>query len=162
MKVLVTAIILLVVFLSLAPTTYAIDFCPFGQFGNLCQLNPNDHTNLVGNIFNILLITAVLLSIGFLIMGGIKWIAAGGDKSKIDSARNTVTGAIIGLVIAFSAFSVISFVNYFFSVDSTGTVFQLPRLNNSPNRAGATYRDNLPECSTFPDPELALQNGQCK
>lgn len=80
-----------------------------------------------------MLVLAVMLAVGFLIYGGIKWIMSGGDKGKVDAARGTVTAAIIGLIIAFLAFFIISVVSYLFGVkgDGTnGTNFTLPKLVN--------------------------------
>lgn len=65
----------------------------------------------------LLLITVVTLSLFFLIFGGIKWITSGGDKSKVDSARKTIIYAIIGLIVAFSAYFIVSLVGLFFHVE---------------------------------------------
>lgn len=43
-------------------------------------------------------------------IGGIKYVMSGGDASKIDSAKNTILYAVIGLVIAASAQIIVSFV----------------------------------------------------
>lgn len=120
-------------FILSASTAYAVDVCPAGQFDPLCKLGATDSSNLIGNVFNILLVAAVFLSIGFLILGGIKWITSGGDKARLDAARGTITGAVIGLVITFSTFFILSLVNYFFGIDGgqRGTLFVLPQLNNT-------------------------------
>ncbi len=76
---------------------------------------------LGGNIFslaiNLLLITVSVLSLFFLIWGGIKWILSGGEKQGIEAARATITYAIIGLVISLSAFLIINVVGNLFGID---------------------------------------------
>lgn len=54
------------------------------------------------------LFTAALLSVIMIMYGGIRWITSGGDKTKIQTARSTVTYAIIGLVIVMTAFLIIT------------------------------------------------------
>lgn len=66
------------------------------------------------------------------IMGGIKWTSAGGDKGHLESARSQVTNAIIGLMILFSLYAVVSFMEYFFSVDLTLFDLQDLRVNAGP------------------------------
>jgi len=55
-----------------------------------------------------LFFTAAILAVIFVLIAGIKWITAGGDKTKVQSARGTMTYAIIGLVIVMAAFLIIS------------------------------------------------------
>lgn len=116
---------------------HAIDYCPGGQFNPLCQLRGDDYSVVPRNIFNILLVGAVLLSLFFLIYGGIKWIMSGGDKGKVDAARGTITAAIIGLIISFLAFTIIGMINYFFGLTG-GTIFVLPQLNSDARPAVPT------------------------
>jgi len=66
---------------------------------------------LIQNGLSWLLVTAVILALIFLIWGGIKWITSGGDKAKVESARNTIIGAIIGLIVVFTSFLIISIVS---------------------------------------------------
>jgi len=51
-----------------------------------------------------------------LILGAIQWIASGGDKQALESARGRVTNAIIGLVILFSLFAVLNLIETFFGI----------------------------------------------
>lgn len=121
--------LLLVFFASTTPLVLAAKVCPVGQFAALCELNGDNNTTLFQNVFSILLVAAVGLSMGFLLYGGIKWITSGGDKAKLDAARGTITAAVVGLIISFLAFFIVGLVNYLFGVNSTnGTAFTLPTL----------------------------------
>jgi hypothetical protein len=54
-----------------------------------------------------------LLSLVFLVLtlyGGWLWLSARGDATKVEHAKDTLTRAIIGLVIILSAFAIASFV----------------------------------------------------
>lgn len=70
---------------------------------------------------DILLAAAVLIALIYLIFGGIQWISSGGDKTKLQSARNKMVYAIIGLVVAFLAYFIVGLVSAFFRVDFFGS-----------------------------------------
>jgi hypothetical protein len=63
------------------------------------------------------LVIAALVFFFMLIFGGIKYITSGGDKAQTESARGTITAALIGLVIVFSAWAIITLINAFFGID---------------------------------------------
>jgi len=64
-----------------------------------------------------LMITAVILAIYFLIWGGIGWITSGGNKDKIQLARKRIIYAVIGLLITISAFFIVNFVGHLFNIE---------------------------------------------
>lgn len=113
------------------PTTNPtpIKICPEGSaFSNLCKLSATNLGQLVSNIINIILIIAVIIAVIFLIYGGIKWILSGGDKSKVEEARNHIVAAIVGLIIALVAFFVLNFILQFFLQKDINEVIVIPRL----------------------------------
>ncbi len=83
--------------------------CP-GGFENLCKITIQDNPNIFGNIVQILIVIAIVLSIIFLIIGGIRWIMSGGDKGKMEQARSTIIAAIIGLVVSLLAYFIVTLV----------------------------------------------------
>ncbi len=62
---------------------------------------------------SILFVIGIVVAIAYFIYGGIKWILSGGDKTAVESARNHIVAAVIGLVIIIAAFFIL------------GTVIQL-------------------------------------
>ncbi len=91
-----------------------IDLGPQGQFSNLRNVQP---TQIVEALVTFVLIIAALAFFFWLVLGGIKWITSGGDKAQTEAARNQITAALIGLVIVFSAWALISILGTFFGVD---------------------------------------------
>ena len=79
-----------------------------GNFSKLCNLNSNNLGSIVGAGVGFLLAIAVIIALFFLVFGGIRWMTSGGDKAKVESARNHIIAALIGLVIAFLAFFILS------------------------------------------------------
>lgn len=72
---------------------------------------------VVGNAVTILLIITVILTLIYLVVGGIQWSQSGGDKQKVTQARSRLTFAIIGLIIALFSFFIVSIIGYFFKVN---------------------------------------------
>ena len=54
---------------------------------------------LINTASNILFYTGIGISLVFVIIGGIKYIASGGDKLQTEEGKKTVSNAVIGLVI---------------------------------------------------------------
>lgn len=77
----------------------------------------NTVAKVVGNTLTLLLIVAVILTLIYLILGGIAWINSGGDKQKITQARSRLTFAIIGLIVALGSFFIINVIGYIFKVN---------------------------------------------
>lgn len=67
-----------------------------------------------------------IIFIFYFLIGAIKWISSGGDKAKMQEAQSNITNALIGLVILFSLFGIISLIELFFGVDLT--LFNLEQL----------------------------------
>lgn len=97
-----------------------------GGFSNLCNLNGNQLGPIIGAIVTFFLIVIAIIALFFLIYGGLRWVTSGGDKAKVDEARKTVIAAIIGLVIAFLSFFILSVVLGFFGLSLSN--LSLPKL----------------------------------
>lgn len=65
---------------------------------------------LLGSISNIVLIIGTVAVLLYLFWGAIEWITAGGDKGKVEKAREKMTQAIIGLVVLVSSAAILLFV----------------------------------------------------
>ena len=81
---------------------------------------------VLGFVIGIAFVLAVLISLFFLVWGGIKWITSGGDKGGVENARNQIIAAIIGLIIVFLAFFILNLVLGFFKLSLFN--LQLPTL----------------------------------
>lgn len=90
--------------------TVSVQLCPSGQFSALCKLSNSSLPSIFSGVITIMLIAAVLISLFFLIWGGIKWILSGGDTKGVEAARNHIIAAIVGLIIAFAAFFILNIV----------------------------------------------------
>ena len=59
-----------------------------------------------GLIINVVMGVAISLAVIFLGIGGIKYITSQGDPKASEAAKNAITNAVIGLVVAIAAFAI--------------------------------------------------------
>lgn len=87
------------------------------------------YNELVSKIIDVVFIVAAAMTFFYLIFGAISWITSGGDKGKVEAARNKITAAVIGLLIlaaTWGAFTLI--VQLFFGEDINS--IKLPSLKS--------------------------------
>lgn len=107
-----------------------VKLCPDAEaslFGTLCK-GFSTTSSVVNNIINLLLVVALLIALVYLIIGGIKWVLSGGDKTAVEGARNQVVAALVGLVIALAAFFIVRVVLNLFGVTGTDGTFGIPKI----------------------------------
>ena len=101
------SLLLVAVFVAMPDVAYAQldvnNINPGGTAGNTTL------TQLVQIIINTLLAVIGIIAVVMLIFGGIKYTTSQGDKTAIESAKNTILYAIIGIVVAFAAFALVSY-----------------------------------------------------
>lgn len=97
------------------------------KLGADCAKGNSQQENLFGDggvfkiITNVLLFIIGAISVIMLIIGGIRYTVSGGDSSAVQSAKNTILYAIVGIVVAILAYAVVNFVISQFAADSTGS-----------------------------------------
>lgn len=67
------------------------------------SLNPSTLQTVTSNVF----LGVGILAVIFLIIGGIRYAISGGDAKNIKEAKETILYAIIGLVLALLAFTLV-------------------------------------------------------
>ena len=87
---------------------------PRGEFAGLANITI---TNIITAGVTLILIIAALVFFFILIWGGIDYISSGGDKGRTEQARAKITSALIGIVLVFGAWAMISLIRGFFGVD---------------------------------------------
>ncbi|MBA4386265.1 MAG: hypothetical protein C0410_16145, partial [Anaerolinea sp.] len=68
---------------------------------------------IVQNILNIAVRLAGIAVFIFIIIGGFQYLTAGGDPKKAESAKNTLTYAILGLALLILAWFILKFISIF-------------------------------------------------
>ena len=115
-KLLLSAVSLVAVFAFFAPAAIAQnagDVCEgVGAAGGSCTETGASTTvdSIVGLGVNIISVIVGIAAVIMIILGGFKYITSGGDSSSVQSAKNTILYAIIGLVVVAMAQMITGFV----------------------------------------------------
>lgn len=76
----------------------------------VCTSTDDDVNDIIGILVNVLLFIIGTLAVIMLIWGGIRYTTSAGNAAAITAAKNTITYAIVGLVVAFIAFAIVNWV----------------------------------------------------
>lgn len=66
------------------------------------------------NLWSAMLAVGALAVLILFVWGALEWILSGGDKGKIENARNRITNALIGLIILVGSYAILGFVGQLF------------------------------------------------
>lgn len=78
-----------------------------------------DLEEIFKNVVNVALGFAGIAFFVLLLIGGFKYMSAGGDPKAIEAAKKTLTAAIAGLLVVILSFLVLVFIKEFTGVDLT-------------------------------------------
>lgn len=62
-------------------------------------------------------VIGVVIFFFIMLAGAIQWITSSGDKAAIEAARSKLTNALVGIVILFSLFAIVSVIENFFGIN---------------------------------------------
>ena len=109
-KIVVVAMFLLV----LSPAIALAQVDPFGgQIANIntsLGLGREDPRTIAGNVINVLMGFLGIIAVIIILIGGFKWMTAGGDEAKVEEAKKLMTAGVIGLAIVLAAWGITIFV----------------------------------------------------
>ncbi len=71
---------------------------------------------LIGKILNLAFLVGGLILIIMIIISGIQWMMAGGNKDAMSSAQGRLTSAIIGFVVLASTYAIINLIAHVLNV----------------------------------------------
>lgn len=65
---------------------------------------------LINALLSLIMILSALLVFLVLILSAFQWITSGGDKGKVDGARNRITAAVIGIIVVSASYAILTLV----------------------------------------------------
>jgi hypothetical protein len=77
----------------------------------------NNLEAFISNLIGVLTLVGGLMFIFYFVMGGLNWITAGGEKGKIDKARNQMVEGVIGMIVIVISYGVIGIVGAFLGLN---------------------------------------------
>ena len=97
-----------------------------GQSSELTNLSKLQIGDIISGLITLALVVSAVIFFFMLVIGGIRWIASGGDKGQTEAARGQITAALIGLVIVFAAWAIAQILGTFFNINILN--FTLPTV----------------------------------
>ena len=119
MQFMLLALLMLIISLALvSPVMAQEDFTSDDYFqigndetvGDVVKLGQEDPRTVIANVINVILGFLGLIAVIIILMGGFKWMTAGGNQDKVDEAKKLITAGIIGLVIILASFGIATFI----------------------------------------------------
>ncbi len=84
---------------------------PFGiNYQKNIGLGAQDPRDTIAFVIRIIMGFLGTVAVIIVLIGGFKWMTAGGAQDKVDEGRKWITSGIIGLVIVLSAYGIATFV----------------------------------------------------
>src|SRR3989338_10502814 len=80
------------------------------EFADIAGLGSQDLATTIASIIRVALGFLGVLAVAIIIIGGFKWMVAGGDQPKVDKAQKLIIYGVVGLVIVLAAYAIAFFV----------------------------------------------------
>lgn len=80
------------------------------EYGSALQLGTRDVREVITAIINVLLGFLGVIAVVIILLGGFKWMTAGGNEDKVAEAKKLIGAGIIGLVVILAAYAIATFV----------------------------------------------------
>ncbi len=64
----------------------------------------------IAQILNVLLGFLGIIAVVIILLGGFKWMTAGGEEEKVGEAKKLISAGIVGLIVILSAYAIARFV----------------------------------------------------
>ena len=90
----------------------------------------NDLSTVIQNILNAIIGVAGLISVAYIVVGGIQYITSSGDSNKTEKAKKTILYALIGLIVCALSFAIVNF-----------TISRIIYNNSSSNDTQSSYEN---------------------
>lgn len=81
---------------------------------------------LISGFVGAFLVFSFIVAFMYLLLGGFNWITSGGDKAKLQAARDEITNAIMGLIIVSAVWAIMTLIGNFLGIQFPN--FQFPTL----------------------------------
>lgn len=99
------------------PGTESIRNPALGTLGSATGRGVSFFTQFVPNMVGLVFIVGIVIFVFMLLMAGIQWITAGGDKQALEGAKGRLTQALVGIFIMLSVFAIVKLVETLFGIN---------------------------------------------
>ena len=78
--------------------------------GAICENKDDSGDKLISDVVSTLLFIVGALSVVMIIFSGVLYVISSGDAGKVARAKNTLTYSVVGLVVSFIAYAIVTWV----------------------------------------------------
>ncbi len=78
--------------------------------GSNIDLGEQDPRQTVALLINAAMLFLGVIAVGIVLLGGFKWMTAGGNEDKVGEAKKLMGAGVVGLVIVLSAWGIATFI----------------------------------------------------
>ena len=83
---------------------------------------------LISNMIGLLTVLASLMFVVYFILGAFEWISSGGDKGKLEKARNRMMYGVLGMIIIVGAYSLLGLLSGIIGIDFLNPAEQIRNI----------------------------------
>ena len=74
------------------------------------NLSDSDPRQTVARLIDVAMLLLGIIAVGIVLLGGFKWMTAGGNEDKVGEAKKLMGAGVIGLIIVLSAWGIATFI----------------------------------------------------
>ena len=109
-KIIITTSLFLIGLVLLPQLVMAADLNLGLNYAGETGLTSTDIRTTVAKIINAALGLLGIIAVVIILIGGFKWMTAGGNEEKVGEAKKLIGAGVIGLVIIITAYAIAAFV----------------------------------------------------
>ena len=80
------------------------------EINNTIQLGKEDPRAIVARIINTAMMFLGVIAVVIVLIGGFKWMTAGGNEDKVGEAKKLMGAGVVGLVIVLASWGIAQFI----------------------------------------------------
>lgn len=88
-----------------------------GSLGGGSGAGPSAIGSIISALVGFFLILSFVATLVYMLLGGFDWVTSSGDKTKLQSARDKITNALVGLVVVGASWAVMMLVGTFTGIE---------------------------------------------
>jgi hypothetical protein len=91
-----------------------------GAVSDAIGLGDKDPREIAASVIKVALGFLGIIAVAIILLGGFKWMTAGGNEEKVEESKKLITAGIIGLIIILASWGIATFViNSLFTATQT-------------------------------------------
>lgn len=110
------SLLIITTVLAVALPVQATNLNPWGNdqlkqnVQTITGLGNRDPRDIASSVINVILGFLGIVAVVIILIGGFKWMTAGGNEDKVSEAQKLITAGVIGLIIILAAYAIAKFV----------------------------------------------------